>query len=100
MGKKCPPKFLVDVSIKTICARNACNVYHIKPKPAIVPKTVFQTILTEEEKAAFKPVCGNLRKGEASFHHALAVHGSYGNRLEFMVLLPHCLAILRYEINK
>lgn len=39
-----------------------------------------QTILTEEEKAQFKPVCGNLKKGEASFHHALSVHGSYGNR--------------------
>lgn len=41
----------------------------------------FQTILTEEEKVAFKPISGQLKKGEASFHHALAVHGSYGNRL-------------------
>ncbi|KAK3586616.1 hypothetical protein CHS0354_029495 [Potamilus streckersoni] len=39
-----------------------------------------KTILTEEEKLQFKPVCGRLKKGEASFHHPLSVHGSYGNR--------------------
>ena len=39
-----------------------------------------QTILTEQEKAEFKPVSALLKKGEASFHHALCVHGSYGNR--------------------
>lgn len=39
-----------------------------------------KTILTPEEKSAFKPLMANLKKGEASFHHALAVHGSYGNR--------------------
>ncbi|ESO93738.1 hypothetical protein LOTGIDRAFT_203077 [Lottia gigantea] len=51
-----------------------------------------QTILTEEEKVAFKPVCGRLRKGEASFHHPLAVHGSYGNRSE----RPRRAAVLNY----
>lgn len=50
------------------------------------------TILTEEEKAQFKPVCGNLKKGEASFHHALAVHGSYGNRSD----RPRRAAVLNY----
>ncbi|KAK7106231.1 phytanoyl-CoA dioxygenase domain-containing protein 1 homolog [Littorina saxatilis] len=39
-----------------------------------------KTILTEEEREAFKPVSALLKKGEASFHHALSVHGSYGNR--------------------
>lgn len=39
-----------------------------------------KTILTEEEKQQFKPVCGKLKAGEASFHHPLSVHGSYGNR--------------------
>ncbi|XP_076438394.1 L-proline trans-4-hydroxylase-like [Babylonia areolata] len=39
-----------------------------------------KTILTAEELAAFKPVSALLKKGEASFHHALSVHGSYGNR--------------------
>ncbi|XP_064595452.1 phytanoyl-CoA dioxygenase domain-containing protein 1 homolog [Liolophura sinensis] len=50
------------------------------------------TILTEEEEAAFKPVCGQLRKGEASFHHALAVHGSYGNRSD----RPRRATVLNY----
>jgi len=39
-----------------------------------------KTILTPEELAAFKPVKTLLKKGEASFHHPLSVHGSYGNR--------------------
>lgn len=51
-----------------------------------------KTVLTEEEKASFQPVCGNLRKGQASFHHALSVHGSYGNRSE----MPRRAAVLNY----
>ncbi|GFR83349.1 phytanoyl-CoA dioxygenase [Elysia marginata] len=39
-----------------------------------------KTILTEEELAQFKPVKTLLKKGEASIHHPLSVHGSYGNR--------------------
>lgn len=39
-----------------------------------------KTILTEEELSGFQPVSAMLKKGEASFHHALAVHGSYSNR--------------------
>ncbi|XP_033641642.1 phytanoyl-CoA dioxygenase, peroxisomal-like [Asterias rubens] len=42
-----------------------------------------QTILTDEEKANFKPVHANLKKGEASIHHPLTVHGSWANRSEF-----------------
>ncbi|CAI8021963.1 hypothetical protein GBAR_LOCUS12939 [Geodia barretti] len=30
--------------------------------------------LTEEERASFSPVAGNLRAGEASFHHPLTIH--------------------------
>ncbi|XP_072049050.1 phytanoyl-CoA dioxygenase domain-containing protein 1 homolog [Amphiura filiformis] len=41
-----------------------------------------KTILTDEELAEFKPVPSLLKKGEASFHHPLAVHGSWGNRSE------------------
>jgi ectoine hydroxylase-related dioxygenase (phytanoyl-CoA dioxygenase family) len=36
--------------------------------------------LTPEQKAAFKPVPIELKKGECSFHHPLMVHGSYENR--------------------
>ena len=39
-----------------------------------------EEVLTEEERESFKPVPSNLKRGEASFHHPLTVHGSYANR--------------------
>lgn len=36
--------------------------------------------LTEEQRAAFKPIPIELKKGYASFHHPLMVHGSYANK--------------------
>lgn len=39
-----------------------------------------QGLLTDEQKAQFKPVPIELKAGEASFHHPLTVHGSYENR--------------------
>lgn len=39
-----------------------------------------RTVLNEEQLAAFRPVPIELKKGEASFHHALLMHGSYENR--------------------
>lgn len=39
-----------------------------------------RTVLNEEQLAAFQPVPIELKKGEASFHHALLMHGSYENR--------------------
>ena len=36
--------------------------------------------MTEEQKAEFKPVPVELKKGYATFHHPLLVHGSYENR--------------------
>ncbi|KAL3885172.1 hypothetical protein ACJMK2_025267 [Sinanodonta woodiana] len=53
---------------------------------------IIKTVLTEEEKAQFKPVCGNLKKGEISFHHPLVVHGSYGNRSDN----PRRAAVVNY----
>ncbi len=38
------------------------------------------SVLTDEQKAQFKPVTIQLKKGECSFHHALVVHGSGVNR--------------------
>lgn len=38
--------------------------------------------LTEEQKAVFKPIPIELKKGYASFHHPLMVHGSYANKSE------------------
>ena len=38
-----------------------------------------ESVLTYEQKAQFKPVPIELKKGECSFHHSLMVHGSYAN---------------------
>jgi ectoine hydroxylase-related dioxygenase (phytanoyl-CoA dioxygenase family) len=39
-----------------------------------------QTVLTSQQKEAFEPVAIELKKGEASFHHPLMVHGSFENQ--------------------
>lgn len=36
--------------------------------------------LTDEQKAAFKPVPIEMKKGHGAFHHPLMVHGSYENK--------------------
>ena len=41
-----------------------------------------QTVLSDQQKEQFKPVAIELKKGEASFHHPLMVHGSYENRTD------------------
>ena len=38
--------------------------------------------LNAEQKEQFNPVAIELKKGEASFHHPLMIHGSYENRTE------------------
>lgn len=38
--------------------------------------------LTDEQKEEFKPIPIELKKGYASFHHPLMVHGSYENKSE------------------
>jgi hypothetical protein len=39
-----------------------------------------QTVLNEEQKAQFRPVAVELKRGYGSFHHPLMIHGSYENR--------------------
>ncbi|HEV7746730.1 MAG TPA: phytanoyl-CoA dioxygenase family protein [Pyrinomonadaceae bacterium] len=41
-----------------------------------------QSVLTDEQKENFKPVAIELKRGEASFHHPLMVHGSFENRTD------------------
>ena len=41
-----------------------------------------QSVLIDAQKEQFKPVAIELKKGEASFHHPLMVHGSYENRTD------------------
>lgn len=38
-----------------------------------------QSVLSPEQRQAFRPVAIELQKGEAAFHHPLMVHGSYAN---------------------
>jgi ectoine hydroxylase-related dioxygenase (phytanoyl-CoA dioxygenase family) len=38
-----------------------------------------QTVLSDEQKAHFKPVAIELKKGQCAFHHPLMVHGSFEN---------------------
>jgi ectoine hydroxylase-related dioxygenase (phytanoyl-CoA dioxygenase family) len=41
-----------------------------------------QGLLNQEQNKEFKPQPIELRKGEASFHHPLMVHGSFGNKTD------------------
>ncbi len=41
-----------------------------------------QGLLNQEQNKEFKPLPIELRKGEASFHHPLMVHGSFGNKTD------------------
>jgi ectoine hydroxylase-related dioxygenase (phytanoyl-CoA dioxygenase family) len=41
-----------------------------------------QTVLTDEQRAAFRPVAIELKAGECSFHHPLMIHGSYHNNTD------------------
>ena len=38
-----------------------------------------QSVLSDEQKDCFRPVAIELKKGEASFHHPLMIHGSFEN---------------------
>lgn len=38
-----------------------------------------ESVLSAEQKEKFRPVAIELKKGEASFHHPLMVHGSFAN---------------------
>jgi hypothetical protein len=39
-----------------------------------------KTVLTDEQKEAFKPIPIRLKRGHCAFHHPLLVHGSYDNK--------------------
>lgn len=67
---------------------NGCVQYvpgsHLWPD---LPKTglardmdAIKSVLTDEQRAQFRPVAVELRRGEASFHHPRMIHGSDANR--------------------
>jgi ectoine hydroxylase-related dioxygenase (phytanoyl-CoA dioxygenase family) len=39
-----------------------------------------QSVLNDEQRAEFRPVAIELKRGECSFHHPLMLHGSYSNK--------------------
>lgn len=39
-----------------------------------------QSVLSDEQKEAFKPIPIRLKRGQCAFHHPLLVHGSYDNK--------------------
>ena len=41
-----------------------------------------QSVLSDKQKEQFRPVAMELKKGEASFHHPLMVHGSFENKTD------------------
>jgi ectoine hydroxylase-related dioxygenase (phytanoyl-CoA dioxygenase family) len=41
-----------------------------------------QSVLSPTQRAEFRPVAVELKKGEAAFHHPLMVHGSFANSTE------------------
>ncbi len=63
------------------------------PLPITDPKfgtmESIKSVLTEEELEHFKPHPSGLKRGQASFHHPLMVHGSYANRHVEIIRLIH-----------
>ena len=54
--------------------------WELLPKPALAgDMDAIQTVLSEDQKRAFRPVAIELKKGMATFHHPLMLHGSYEN---------------------
>jgi len=54
--------------------------WELLPKPALAgDMDAIQSVLSDEQKAQFKPVAIELKKGMATFHHPLMVHGSFEN---------------------
>ena len=41
-----------------------------------------ESVLSPEQRQAFKPVAIELKRGQCAFHHPLMVHGSYENRTD------------------
>ena len=53
---------------------------HLLPITGLADQmAAIEQVLTPEQREQFKPAPIELRKGEASFHHPLMVHGSYAN---------------------
>lgn len=57
--------------------------WDLLPKPTLAgDMDAIQSVLSSEQKAAFKPVAIELMKGMATFHHPLMLHGSFENNTD------------------
>jgi ectoine hydroxylase-related dioxygenase (phytanoyl-CoA dioxygenase family) len=57
--------------------------WDLLPKPALAgDMNAIQSVLSPEQKAEFKPVAIELKKGMATFHHPLMLHGSFENNTD------------------
>ena len=59
------------------------HLWDLLPKPALAgDMDAIQSVLSPQQKEQFKPVAIELKKGMATFHHPLMLHGSFENRTE------------------
>ncbi len=74
---------LYDSTIENGCVHYipGSHKWNLLPKTGLADNmmSVFE-YLDEGQKAMFQPVPAELKAGEASFHHAMVLHGSYENR--------------------
>ena len=76
---------LDDATPENGCLQYAPRSHHWELLPITGLATdmdAIQDVLSDDQKAAFKPQAIPLRRGEASFHHPHLVHGSYANRTD------------------
>lgn len=74
---------LDDATVENGCLQYVpgSHTWDLLPKPALAgTMDAIQSVLSDEQKAAFKPVAVELPRGYAAFHHPLMLHGSSANR--------------------
>ena len=74
---------LDDATVENGCLQYVpgSHQWDLLPKPALAgTMEAIQSVLTDEQRAAFRSVAVELRRGFASFHHPLMLHGSSANR--------------------
>ncbi len=74
---------LDDATVENGCLQYVpgSHKWDLLPKPALAgTMDAIQSVLSEEQKAAFRPVAVELPRGYAAFHHPLMLHGSSANR--------------------
>jgi ectoine hydroxylase-related dioxygenase (phytanoyl-CoA dioxygenase family) len=74
---------LDDATVENGCLQYVpgSHRWDLLPKPALAgTMDAIQSVLSDEQKAAFAPVAVELPRGFAAFHHPLMLHGSSANR--------------------